>query len=72
MKFYVILKYVGAAHYRKSEPYLDCYFFFNLFVGALGTAVTIGLLYQHRMIGNGDCGEIGGMKIGREDRNTRR
>jgi hypothetical protein len=25
-----------------------------------------GLLYQPRMIGDGDCGEIGGMKIGRE------
>jgi hypothetical protein len=30
----------------------------------LGTAATIGLLYQPRMI-DGDCGEIGGMKIGR-------
>jgi hypothetical protein len=25
------------------------------------------LLYQPRMIGDGDCGEIGGMKIGREN-----
>jgi hypothetical protein len=31
----------------------------------LGTAATTGLLYQPRMIGDGDCGEIGGMKIGR-------
>jgi hypothetical protein len=30
----------------------------------LGTAATTGLLYQPRMIGDGDCGEIGGMKIG--------
>jgi hypothetical protein len=29
----------------------------------LGTAATTGLLYQPRMIGDGDCGEIGGMKI---------
>jgi hypothetical protein len=28
----------------------------------LGTASTTGLLYQPRMIGDGDCGEIGGMK----------
>jgi hypothetical protein len=40
--------------------------------GILGTAATIGLLYQPRMICDGDCGEIGGMKIGRENRSTRR
>jgi hypothetical protein len=26
---------------------------------------TTGLLYQPRMIGDDDCGEIGGMKIGK-------
>jgi hypothetical protein len=31
--------------------------------GTLGTAATTGLLYQPRMIGDGDCGDIGGMKI---------
>jgi hypothetical protein len=31
-----------------------------------------GLLYQPRMIGDGDCGEIGGMKIGRGNWSTRR
>jgi hypothetical protein len=31
-----------------------------------------GLLYQPQMIGDGDCGEIGGMKIGRGNRSTRR
>jgi hypothetical protein len=31
-----------------------------------------GLLYQPRMIGDGDYGEIGGMKIGRGLRSTRR
>jgi hypothetical protein len=34
--------------------------------GTLATAATTGLLYQIRMIGDGDCGEIGGMKIGRQ------
>jgi hypothetical protein len=29
----------------------------------LGTAATCWLLYQHRMIGDGDCGETGGIKI---------
>jgi hypothetical protein len=33
---------------------------------------TTGLLYQPRMIGGGDCGRIGGMKIGRGNRSTRR
>jgi hypothetical protein len=31
-----------------------------------------GLLYQPRMIGDGDCGEIGGIKIGRRNRSSRR
>jgi hypothetical protein len=39
---------------------------------SLGTAATTGLLYQPRMIGDGDCGEIGGMKIGRANRSTRK
>jgi hypothetical protein len=30
------------------------------------------ILYQPQMIGDGDCGEIGGMKIGRGNRSTRR
>jgi hypothetical protein len=38
----------------------------------LGTAATIGLLYQLRMIDDGDCGAIGGTKIGRGNRSTRR
>jgi hypothetical protein len=47
-------------------------FFLNLCGGILGTAATTGLLYQPRMIGDGDCGEIGGMKIGRGNQSTRR
>jgi hypothetical protein len=37
----------------------------------LGTVATTGLLYQFQMIDDGDCGAIGGMKIGRENRSTR-
>jgi hypothetical protein len=44
----------------------------NLCGGALGTAAVTGLSYKPRMIGDGDCGEIGGMKIGRGYRSTRR
>jgi hypothetical protein len=38
----------------------------------LGTAATTGLLYQAQMIDDGDCGAIGGMKIGKKNRSTRR
>jgi hypothetical protein len=38
----------------------------------LGTAATSGLLYKPQMIDEGDCGAIGGMKIGRRNRSTRR
>jgi hypothetical protein len=38
----------------------------------LGTAATSGLLYKPQMIDEGDCGAIGGMKIGRGKRSTRR
>jgi hypothetical protein len=38
----------------------------------LGTAANIGLLYQPQMIDDGDCGAIGGMKIGKGNRSTRR
>jgi hypothetical protein len=41
------------------------YFFFNYWGGTLGTAATTGLLYQPRLIGDGDCGEIDKMKTGR-------
>jgi hypothetical protein len=38
----------------------------------LGTAATTGLLYQPQMIDEGDCGAVGGMKIGKGNRSTRR
>jgi hypothetical protein len=40
--------------------------------GAFGTASTTGLLYEPQKIGDGDCEEIGGIKIGRGNRSTRR
>jgi hypothetical protein len=46
--------------------------FFNFCSGTSGTAATTGLLYQPWMIGDGDCGEIGEIKIGRGNRSTRR
>jgi hypothetical protein len=38
----------------------------------LCTAATTGLLYQLQMMDDGDCGPIGGMKIRRGNRSTRR
>jgi hypothetical protein len=38
----------------------------------LGTAATSGLLYKPQMIDEDDCGAIGGIKIGRGNRSTRR
>jgi hypothetical protein len=38
----------------------------------LGIAATSGLLYKLQMVGEGDCGVIGGMRIGRGNRSTRR
>jgi hypothetical protein len=39
---------------------------------SLGTAATSGLFYKPQMIDEGDCGAIGGIKIGRGNRSTRR
>jgi hypothetical protein len=36
----------------------------------LGTAATSGLLYKPQMVDEGDCGAVGGMKIGRGNRST--
>jgi hypothetical protein len=45
------------------------YFFIIILSGMrlspLATAANIGLLYQSRKINDGDCGAIGGVKIGR-------
>jgi hypothetical protein len=41
-------------------------------LSSLGTAATSGLLYKPQMIDEGDCGAIGGLKIGRANQSTRR
>jgi hypothetical protein len=50
------------------------YFFFisGVRLSPLGTAATSGLLYQPHMIDDGDCGAVGGLKIGRGNPCTRR
>jgi hypothetical protein len=41
-------------------------------VSPLGMSATVGLLYQPRMIDDDDYGAVGGMRIGRGNRSTRR
>jgi hypothetical protein len=59
-----------------SSPHYYFYFFIIIISGVrpnrVGTAATTGLLYQSQMTDDGDFGEIGGMKIGRGNRSTRR
>jgi hypothetical protein len=68
--FLIIVKHSGRNEDQKK--------FFSFFIlsgdeiESLGTAANIGLLYESQMIGDGDCLEIGGMKIGRGNRSTRR
>jgi hypothetical protein len=40
-------------------------FFSGVGLSPLGTAATSGLLYEPQMIDKGDCGAIGGTKVGR-------
>jgi hypothetical protein len=62
-KYAQIVENVGnnLPDYMASHPRRQ--FLFSLCGGTLGTAATTGLLYQPRMIGDGDCGEIGGLKL---------
>jgi hypothetical protein len=50
----------------------DIYIFLISLVGLCVLRPLTGPLYQPPMIGDGDCGQIGGMKIGRGNRSTRR
>jgi hypothetical protein len=56
---------------KPVERFPNCFFFYS-WGGTFGTAATTGLWYQPRMISDDDCGEIGGMNIGRGIRNSRR
>jgi hypothetical protein len=57
--------------YSRVESFL---FFFISGVGLspLGTVAISGLLYKSQMTDEGDCGAIGGMKIGRGNQSTQR
>jgi hypothetical protein len=47
-------------------------YFFYCWWGGTKSLGTSGLLYKPEMIDEDDCGAIGGMKIGRGNRSTRR
>jgi hypothetical protein len=61
---------------RVLKFFLSFWVFFLILSGVrlspLGTVAITGLLYQPQMIEDGDCGVVGGMKIGRGNRSTRR
>jgi hypothetical protein len=61
-----------GSHDGKSASFFIIIILSGVRLSPLGTAATTGLLYQARMIDDGDCGAIGGMKIDRGHRSTRR
>jgi hypothetical protein len=64
---------MSARKCYSSESESESEFFFSeVGLSPLSTTATSGLLYQPQMIDEGDCGAIGGMKIGRGNRSTRR
>jgi hypothetical protein len=64
----------GNHHFGKHNQLFPFIIFFIILSGVrlspLGTAAITGLLYQPQMIDDRDYGAIGGMKIGRGNRNT--
>jgi hypothetical protein len=60
---------------NKSENHWSSFFLVYLRgvrLSALGTSATVGLLYQPRMMDDDDYGAVGGLRIGRGNRSTRR
>jgi hypothetical protein len=51
-------------------PSSGVFFISGVGLSPLDTAATSGLLYKPQMIDKGDCGAIGGMKIGRGNRSS--
>jgi hypothetical protein len=47
-------------------------YFSGMRLSPLGTVATTGLFYQPKMIDDGDCGAVGGIKIGMGNRSTRK
>jgi hypothetical protein len=62
----------GSLIKLSNKPAYFCIILSWMRLSPLGTAATIVLLYQPQMLDDGDCGAVGGMKIGRGNRSTRR
>jgi hypothetical protein len=69
-----LYSYLQPPHVSMGWCLIFCLFFYYYWGGtkSLGTAATSCLLYKPQMIDEDDCGAIGGMKIGRGNRSTRR
>jgi hypothetical protein len=71
-----ILSLSRAEHGTRNAPIVWFSFFLvslgRVRLSPLGTSATVGLLYQPRMIDDDDYGAVGGMRIGRGNRSTRR
>jgi hypothetical protein len=55
----------GNALCLEKLKYANYFIISGVRLSPLGTVATSGLLYKSQMIDEGDCGAIGGMKIGR-------
>jgi hypothetical protein len=73
----VIITSEGTGHVAtciRSKHGTIIFFYYYWWGGtkSLGTTATSGLLYKPQMIDEDDCRAVGGMKIGRGNRSTRR
>jgi hypothetical protein len=65
--------YKKSMYFNSSIEHSEVVLFFSgVGLSPLGTAANSGLLYKSQMTDEGDCGAIGGMKVGRGNRSTRR
>jgi hypothetical protein len=68
----VVSQKLGTTALDRAATVIGFEFFSEVGLSPLGTGATSGLLYPPQMIDEGDCGAIGGMKIGKGNRSTRR
>jgi hypothetical protein len=79
-----VCRHISLRHYRLEHTlphrlllssYASIGIFFLISWGGvrlspLGTEATTGILYQHRMTDDDECGAVGGMRIGTGNRST--
>jgi hypothetical protein len=61
-----VSKLEHAHHQLDLQALISMQFFWGGGGGTFGAAATTDLLYQPRMIDDGDCGEIDGVNIGKQ------